>query len=178
MTDPFAFSKGGSRGSAAGFGAAAATLAASAAEPWHPAAPLATPAPAGFGMSSLGSSGSSAGAAVTGSMGPMQMLPPQPRGGFQLPQQQQHQPQQAAAQPYAAAAAPSPASFAAPFAGDPMAQMGMAYGEKLLEGSIARSMPGVTSALASLRTYFAVNNHYVLKKLWVRVVCLCVCVSV
>lgn len=61
------------------------------------------------------------------------------------------------------------------FSSDPMAVMGaqlvaqggMAYGEKLIEGSNARA----TSMLSNLRTYFAVNNQYVLKKLGVRPLC-------
>lgn len=154
MSDPFAFSKasaGPRKGQASGTSSSSSSLGVASVEAWHPTSqPSAASAPdTAFGH------------------GTMQQLPAAPRG-FAAQASAAHPAFQPAFQP---AAPLAPPSFSA-LTQDPMAQMmaqgGMAYGEKLLEGGIARGMPGVASALASLRTYFAVNNTYVLRKLAVR----------
>ena len=63
------------------------------------------------------------------------------------------------------------------FANSAMGQVAMGYGKKAIEGGLARWLPGATALMSSLRVYFAVNNEYVLKKLWVSAGCylLCVC---
>lgn len=53
------------------------------------------------------------------------------------------------------------------FANSAMGQVAMGYGKKAIEGGLARWLPGATALMSSLRVYFAVNNEYVLKKLWV-----------
>lgn len=147
MSDPFAHSRGPPRPAGVGAGRAGFEPVSSGMGPGEPAWHSSHPPDA---------LGAGPGGALSGSMGPMQMLPAQQSRG--------HVPQAPAA--YAAAAPLTPASFA-PFMADPamqvLAQGGMAY----LGPGIKDSATGVTAALVTLRTYFAVNNQYVLWKLWV-----------
>ena len=78
-----------------------------------------------------------------------------------------HAPRAPLAPQYAAAPDPSYPQHFDTFANSAMGQVTMAYGKQAIEGGMARWLPGATALMSSLRMYFAVNNEYVLKKLWV-----------